>query len=62
MHRREVRKKPAVAEANRRALKAGYNYGETTEMFASQYRSSQAEAAAGHVPQHHRQRGHWPGA
>ena len=26
-------KKPAIAEANTRALKAGYNYGETTELF-----------------------------
>ena len=31
---------PAVAEANRRALKAGYNYGETTEAMASQFRST----------------------
>ncbi|HVC97480.1 MAG TPA: 2-oxoacid:acceptor oxidoreductase family protein, partial [Pirellulales bacterium] len=32
------KKSPAVAEANRRALHAGYNYGETTEAFAAQYR------------------------
>ena len=30
-------KKPDVAEANRLALKAGWNYGETTEHFASTY-------------------------
>jgi 2-oxoglutarate/2-oxoacid ferredoxin oxidoreductase subunit alpha len=31
------RKTPDVLEANLRALKAGYNYGETTEMFTSAY-------------------------
>lgn len=30
--------KPEVAEANRRALKAGYHFGETTEEFRTQYR------------------------
>ena len=30
-------KKPEVLEANTRALKAGYNYGETTEIFTTQY-------------------------
>ena len=29
--------RPDIAEANRRALHAGYNYGETTEAFASHY-------------------------
>ncbi|MEX2559085.1 MAG: 2-oxoacid:acceptor oxidoreductase subunit alpha, partial [Pirellulales bacterium] len=41
------KKSPAVAEANRRALHAGYNYGETTEAFASQFRVSRAELTAG---------------
>jgi 2-oxoglutarate ferredoxin oxidoreductase subunit alpha len=40
-------KMPAVAEANRRALKAGYNYGETTDAMASQYKVSKAELAPG---------------
>ncbi|REK07157.1 MAG: 2-oxoacid:acceptor oxidoreductase subunit alpha [Planctomycetota bacterium] len=40
-------KMPAVAEANRRALKAGYNFGETTDAMASQYRVSKAELAPG---------------
>lgn len=31
-------RRPDVAEANRRALEAGYNYGETTEAFHSRYR------------------------
>jgi 2-oxoglutarate ferredoxin oxidoreductase subunit alpha len=31
------RKTPELLEANRRALKAGYNFGETTEMFASSF-------------------------
>lgn len=41
------KKAPAVAEANRRALHAGYNYGETTEAFAAQYRVNRAELAPG---------------
>ena len=39
--------KPEVAEANRRALKAGWNYGETTEDFASTYQIPKAELASG---------------
>lgn len=30
-------KKPDILEANTRALKAGYNYGETTEIFTTRY-------------------------
>ncbi|NWF88500.1 MAG: 2-oxoacid:acceptor oxidoreductase subunit alpha, partial [Ignavibacteriaceae bacterium] len=30
-------KKPEVLEANKRALTAGYNYGDTTEIFTTQY-------------------------
>ncbi|HEY2838633.1 MAG TPA: 2-oxoacid:acceptor oxidoreductase family protein, partial [Pirellulales bacterium] len=41
------KKAPAVAEANRRALHAGYNYGETTEAFAAQYRVNRAELTPG---------------
>ena len=40
-------KRPEVAEANRRALKAGFNYGETTEAFASQFRVNKAELPPG---------------
>jgi 2-oxoglutarate ferredoxin oxidoreductase subunit alpha len=40
-------KVPAVAEANRRALHAGYNYGETTDAMASQYKVSKAELVPG---------------
>jgi 2-oxoglutarate ferredoxin oxidoreductase subunit alpha len=36
-------KKPEVAEANRRALKAGFNYGETTETFRTRYRVGKLE-------------------
>ncbi len=42
-----AKKSPAVAEANRRALMAGYNYGETTEAFAAQYHVSRAELPPG---------------
>lgn len=40
-------KKPEVAEANRRALKAGYHYGETVEAFAGQVRVRKAQLAPG---------------
>lgn len=40
-------KNPAVAEANRRALKAGYNYGETTDAMASQYAVQKADLPPG---------------
>ncbi|HEX5443304.1 MAG TPA: 2-oxoacid:acceptor oxidoreductase family protein, partial [Pirellulales bacterium] len=40
-------KAPAVAEANRRALHAGYNYGETTDAMASQYKVVKADLPKG---------------
>jgi len=40
-------KKPEIAEANRLALKAGWNYGETTEAFASTYQVPAAKLPAG---------------
>ena len=49
--------RPVVAEANKRALKAGYAFGETTEIFHTHYRVKPAKLAARHVSQHHRQRG-----
>ena len=39
--------KPEVAEANRLALKAGWNYGETTEHFASTFQVPAAELEPG---------------
>ena len=39
--------KPVVGEANRRALKAGYAFGETTEMFHTTYRVAPAKLAPG---------------
>jgi 2-oxoglutarate ferredoxin oxidoreductase subunit alpha len=39
--------KPVIAEANGRALKAGYAFGETTEMFHTQYRVAPAHLAPG---------------
>ena len=41
------KKAPEVAEANRLALKTGWNYGETTEDFASTYQVSAAELKKG---------------
>ena len=39
--------KDDIAEANRRALKAGYHYGETVEVFAHTYEVSQADIEPG---------------
>jgi 2-oxoglutarate ferredoxin oxidoreductase subunit alpha len=40
-------KRPEIAEANRRALHAGYNYGETVEAFHSHFRVNKAHLPAG---------------
>jgi 2-oxoglutarate ferredoxin oxidoreductase subunit alpha len=40
-------KEPAFLEANIRALKAGYNYGETADLFKSSYRVPAAKLAPG---------------
>ena len=39
--------RPVIAQANTRALKAGYAYGETTEMFHTTYRVPRARLAPG---------------
>ena len=49
-------KTPDIAEANTRVLKAGFAFGETTEIFAARYEVKPA-ALTGKVPEHHRQRG-----
>jgi 2-oxoglutarate ferredoxin oxidoreductase subunit alpha len=41
------RRNPAVADANKKALRAGYNYGETTEMFATHYHVPKAKLKPG---------------
>ncbi len=41
------KKTPDLADANIRVLRAGYNFGETTELFASAYRVQPARIAAG---------------
>jgi 2-oxoglutarate ferredoxin oxidoreductase subunit alpha len=40
-------KNPDVAEANKKALRAGYNFGETTEMFATHYHVPKAKLQPG---------------
>jgi 2-oxoglutarate ferredoxin oxidoreductase subunit alpha len=40
-------KRPAVVEANTRALKAGYNLGDTSELFRTRYRVPKAKLAPG---------------
>ncbi len=44
-------KKPAIAEANDRALRAGWNYGETSEDFAVSYQIAAAKLAPGRYRQ-----------
>jgi 2-oxoglutarate ferredoxin oxidoreductase subunit alpha len=39
--------RPVIAEANKRALKAGYAFGETTELFHTHYRVKPANLAPG---------------
>ena len=41
-------KRPEIAEANKRALKAGYNFGETTEIFHERYVVPPAKLSPGH--------------
>jgi len=43
----QFKRRPDILEANLRALKAGYNFGETTEMFQVQYRVAPAKVAPG---------------
>lgn len=43
----KFKKLPNIAEANRRALTAGRNYGETTDAFVSSYRVEKAKLPAG---------------
>lgn len=40
-------KKPEILESNLKVLRAGYNYGETTETFNTQYKVEKAKIAAG---------------
>jgi 2-oxoglutarate/2-oxoacid ferredoxin oxidoreductase subunit alpha len=40
-------KRPVIAEANKRALKAGYAFGETTELFHTHYRVAPAKLEPG---------------
>ena len=43
----KFKKTPELVEANTRVLKAGYHFGETTEMFAVQYEVKPARIAPG---------------
>ena len=40
-------KKPDILDSNLKVLRAGYNYGDTTETFTTQYRVEKAKIAAG---------------
>ena len=58
--REKFKKTPELAAANARVLRAGYNYGETTEIFLTVLRGAAGEDLAREVPQHHRQHRHRP--
>ena len=47
---------PRCSRRTRAAFRAGFNFGETAELFDHPYEIKPAQLAAGHVPQHHRQR------
>jgi 2-oxoglutarate ferredoxin oxidoreductase subunit alpha len=49
--REKFARKPDIAEANVRALNAGWNYGETTEAFGTTYEVSRATLPAGEYRQ-----------
>ncbi|MBI2780829.1 MAG: 2-oxoacid:acceptor oxidoreductase subunit alpha [Chloroflexi bacterium] len=44
----KFKKRPEIAEGNKRALKAGYNFGETTEIFHERYVVPPAKLRPGH--------------
>ncbi|PIR21227.1 MAG: 2-oxoglutarate ferredoxin oxidoreductase subunit alpha [Deltaproteobacteria bacterium CG11_big_fil_rev_8_21_14_0_20_47_16] len=44
---KKFKNKPGLAEANRRAFMAGYNYADTTELFAESYEVKSAPITAG---------------
>jgi len=44
---KRFRKTPDIAEANRRVIRAGYNYGETAEVFRTAYKVKAAPIAPG---------------
>jgi len=44
---KKFKSKPAIAEANIRALNTGYNYGDTTEMFTARYTVEKATLPSG---------------
>jgi 2-oxoglutarate ferredoxin oxidoreductase subunit alpha len=44
----KFRKRPEIAEGNKRALKAGYNFGETTEIFHERFVVPPAKLQPGH--------------
>ena len=48
---RKFGRQPSIAEANTRAFKAGYNYGETSEDFAVSYEIAPAKLAPGRYRQ-----------
>ena len=49
------RKKPELAEANKLALQAGYNYADTVEVFTARFSVSKAILPPGQLPAHHRE-------
>ena len=53
--------RPVIAEANLRALKAGYAFGETTEDLPHPLPRPARQPATRHLSQHHRQRGRGAG-
>ena len=49
--RAKFKKNPELVKANEVALKTGYNFAETTEVFTTHYRVKKASHRAGSLPQ-----------
>ena len=56
-----AKKKPELAEANKLALQAGYNYADTVEVFTARFQRKQSRAAARELPAYQWQRSVGPG-
>ena len=45
---------PEIADANIKALHAGWNYGDNTEIFTTQFKVAAAKLPAGKIQEHYR--------
>ena len=48
--KKSLRKKPDILESNLKVLHAGYNYGDTTETFTTQYHCRKSKDGSRQLP------------